>query len=191
MASPATDAEFKDMSKNVTRQSKFLSYVLRHAPESIGLTLDASGWAVIDELLARLAAAGPGMSRETLMKIVATDSKKRYTVSEDGLRIRAAQGHSIQVDLAIEPVTPPETLYHGTVGRFLESIRAEGLKPGNRQQVHLSADETTARAVGQRRGPPVVLRVAAGEMGRQGHEFFRADNGVWLTDRVPPEFLSE
>jgi putative RNA 2'-phosphotransferase len=178
------------MSKQHNKKSKFLSYVLRHHPESVGLTLDASGWAVIDDLLARLAATGPGMNRETLNEIVATDAKQRYTISEDGLRIRAAQGHSIKVDLAIAPVEPPETLYHGTARRFIESIRAEGLRPGGRQQVHLSADGETARAVGQRHGSPVILLVASGEMHRQGRAFFRADNGVWLTDAVPPEFLT-
>lgn len=177
------------MSKQHNKKSKFLSYVLRHHPESIGLALDASGWAAIGELLARLAATGSGMSRATLMEIVATDAKQRYTISEDGLHIRAAQGHSIDVDLALAPIAPPETLYHGTAMGFVSTIRAEGLKRGRRLQVHLSADDATAKAVGRRRGSPVVLLVASGEMHRQGHEFFRADNGVWLTDEVPPEFL--
>jgi putative RNA 2'-phosphotransferase len=179
------------MSKTLASKSKFLSYVLRHGPDSIGLSLDASGWASVDELLARCAAAGKGIGRETLMNIVETDSKKRYTLSPDGLRIRAAQGHSIVVDLAIEPAAPPGRLFHGTARRFLESIRREGLKPRSRRQVHLSADEVTARSVGQRHGSPVVLAVAAGEMQDRGYRFFRADNGVWLTDAVPPEFLSE
>jgi putative RNA 2'-phosphotransferase len=189
MRAAPTPIEIVIMSKQHDKKSKFLSYVLRHSPESIGLTLDASGWAVIDALLARLAATGPGMNRATLMEIVAADAKQRYTISEDGLRIRAAQGHSIKVDLAISPVEPPETLYHGTAMGFVLSIRAEGLKPGGRQQVHLSADVATARAVGRRHGSPVVLLVASGEMHRNGHAFFRADNGVWLTDAVPPEFL--
>jgi putative RNA 2'-phosphotransferase len=179
------------MSKQHDRKSKFLSYVLRHHPESIGLTLDASGWAVIDHLLSRLAATGSGMNRATLMDIVETDAKQRYTISEDGLRIRAAQGHSVNVELGLAPITPPETLYHGTTLGFVLSIRAEGLKRGKRRQVHLSIDVATAKAVGKRHGSPVVLLVASGEMHRKGHEFFRADNGVWLTDAVPPEFLSE
>ena len=131
------------------------------------------------------------MERAVLEEIVATSDKKRFTLSEDGKRIRAAQGHSVEVALGIEPVVPPETLYHGTATRFLEPIRAEGLKPGSRQQVHLSADEVTAHAVGTRHGKPAILRVAAGDMHRAGHAFYRADNGVWLTDAVPPQFLTE
>jgi putative RNA 2'-phosphotransferase len=178
-----------EMSKDLISQSKFLSYVLRHAPESIGLTLGEGGWVDVVQLLERAAAAGRRLDRETLETIVATSDKKRFTLSEDGKLIRASQGHSVKVALGMEPVTPPETLYHGTATRFLEAIRAEGLKPGSRQQVHLSADEVTARAVGARHGKPVILRVAAGDMYRAGHRFYRADNGVWLTDAVPPQFL--
>ncbi|MFO1078475.1 MAG: RNA 2'-phosphotransferase [Planctomycetota bacterium] len=170
--------------------SKFLSYVLRHRPGSIGVTLDEHGWVAVDELLARAAAVGRILDRATLGAIVAADDKQRFTLSEDGNRIRAAQGHSIDVELGLEPVVPPETLYHGTATRFLDAIRAEGLRPGGRRHVHLSADEATAVAVGKRHGKPVVLRVAAGEMHRQGHVFHRADNGVWLTRVVPPVFLA-
>ena len=179
------------MAKYLTGKSKFLSYVLRHAPGSIGLTLDENGWTGVDELLSKAAGAGMTIDRETLDEIVATSEKKRFTLSEDGTRIRAAQGHSVEVALDLEPIEPPETLYHGTATRFLDSIRAEGLRPGSRQQVHLSANEATATAVGQRHGKPVVLSVAAGEMHRRGHAFFRADNGVWLTDSVPPQFLAD
>ena len=180
-----------DMSKDLTSESKFLSYVLRHAPDSIGLMLGEGGWVDVAELLEKAAAAGKGLDRATLEEIVATSDKKRFTLSGDGMRIRAAQGHSVEVALGLEPVEPPETLYHGTATRFLEAIRAEGLKPGSRQQVHLSADEVTASAVGTRRGKPAILRVAAGDMHRAGHSFYRADNGVWLTDSVPPQFLTE
>jgi putative RNA 2'-phosphotransferase len=179
------------MAQDLKNSSKFLSYVLRHAPESIGLALDANGWASVDELLAKAEGVGKRLDRAALKEIVATSDKKRFTLSEDGSRIRAAQGHSVDVALGLEPVAPPETLYHGTATRFLEAIRAEGLKAGSRQQVHLSADAATATAVGSRHGKPVVLRVAAGAMHAADHAFFRADNGVWLTDHVPPQFLEE
>jgi putative RNA 2'-phosphotransferase len=178
-------------SKDLKTTSKFLSYVLRHGPDSIGLTLDENGWASIDDLLAKAAASGRAIDRATLLEVVATSDKKRFTLSPDGIRIRAAQGHSVAVALGLEPAFPPDTLYHGTATRFLEAIRAQGLKPGERQQVHLSADAATARAVGARHGKPVVLRVAAGAMHEAGMAFFRADNGVWLTDHVPAQFLSE
>ena len=179
------------MSEDLKSQSKFLSYVLRHAPGSIGITLGEGGWVEVSELLAKAAAAGRRIDREALEEIVATSDKKRFTLSADGARIRAAQGHSVEVALGLEPAVPPETLFHGTATRFLVSIRTEGLKAGSRQQVHLSADEATARAVGARHGKPAILRVAAGDMHRAGHAFTRADNGVWLTDAVPPQFLSE
>jgi putative RNA 2'-phosphotransferase len=179
------------MQKDLTRQSKFLSYVLRHAPDSIGLTLGPGGWVEVDRLLACSAAAGKPIDPATLAQIVATSDKKRFTLSVEGSRIRAAQGHSVEVELGLEPVIPPATLYHGTASRFLGAIRIHGLTPGRRQQVHLSSDEETATAVGQRHGRPVVLRVRAGAMHEAGHRFFRADNGVWLTDRVPPEYLTE
>jgi putative RNA 2'-phosphotransferase len=181
----------RDVARDLKRESKFLSYVLRHAPGSIGITLDEGGWVSVAELLAKAAAAGKRIDRKTLEQIVATNDKKRFTLSADGARIRAAQGHSVEVILGLEPLTPPETLYHGTATRFIEAIRNEGLKPGSRQQVHLSADEVTAHAVGSRHGEPAILRVAAGAMHRAGHTFFRADNGVWLTDVVPPHFLTE
>jgi putative RNA 2'-phosphotransferase len=177
------------MSQDLKSKSKFLSYVLRHAPDSIGLTLDANGWADISDLLTKAAASGTSLDGATLEAVVATSDKKRFTLSADGSRIRAAQGHSVTVELDLAPTTPPETLYHGTATRFLGAIRLEGLKPGSRQQVHLSADEVTAMAVGQRHGKPVVLRVAAGAMHTGGHVFTRADNGVWLVDAVPPQFL--
>jgi putative RNA 2'-phosphotransferase len=184
-------SEDVEMSEDLKSRSKFLSYVLRHAPDSIGLALDAGGWADVAELLAKAAGAGKPMDRAALEEIVGTSDKKRFTLSADGSRIRAAQGHSVQVALGLEPVVPPETLFHGTTTRFLDSIRREGLKPGSRQQVHLSGDEATACAVGARHGKPAILRIAAGEMHRAGNLFYRADNGVWLTDSVPPHYLSE
>jgi putative RNA 2'-phosphotransferase len=170
-------------------QSKFLSLVLRHDPASIGLTLDAAGWAEIAELLERAAAASQPLSRADLVELVATSDKQRFAISEDGRRIRANQGHSIAVDLGLEPRQPPELLYHGTAARFLASIRAQGLVRGDRQQVHLSADPVTAAQVGQRHGQPVVLGVRAAAMAGAGMRFQRSANGVWLTLAVPPEFL--
>lgn len=169
--------------------SKFLSYVLRHEPEAIGLELDDNGWADVDELLAKAQAAGRGFDRATLEQVVATSDKKRFTLSDDGTRIRAAQGHSVEVDLAIAPMVPPAMLFHGTAAATVAAIMAEGLRPGRRQKVHLSLDEDTAVKVGQRHGRPVVLRVDAAGMHAQGLAFWRADNGVWLTDHVPPQFL--
>ena len=175
------------MSKEI---SKFLSYVLRHAPDSIGLSLDANGWAEVDDLLAKANAAGRRIDLAMLQAVVAENDKRRFTLSEDGRRIRAAQGHSIAVDLDLEPIEPPPRLYHGTATRNLDAILAEGLKPGRRQQVHLSLDPETARKVGERHGKPAVLSVDAAAMHQDGHRFFRADNGVWLTDSVPARYLS-
>jgi len=170
--------------------SKFLSFVLRHKPEAIGLALDPQGWASIDELIERANAAGTRLSRADLLLVVETSDKQRFSIAADGLRLRAAQGHSVSVELGLSPQEPPPELYHGTAMRFIESIRAEGLKPQARQQVHLSADEVTARRVGQRHGTPTVLKIDARRMYAAGFKFYRADNGVWLTDRVPPEFLT-
>lgn len=178
------------MSIDQTQLSKFLSFVLRHKPDAIGLTLSADGWVNIDELIEKAAAAGTRFERDDLLHLVATSDKKRFSVSEDGLRIRAAQGHSISVELGLMPQEPPAVLYHGTATRFLDSIRSQGLKPQARRQVHLSIDEATAQRVGQRHGKPIVLRVNARAMHAAGVRFYRADNGVWLTDEVPPEFLT-
>ncbi|CAA2108700.1 RNA 2'-phosphotransferase [Variovorax paradoxus] len=171
--------------------SKFIAYVLRHAPESIGLQLDAEGWAAIDALVAGALAAGRDLSRTDVLRAVDAGTKKRYELSADGQRIRALQGHSTpQVSRSFEAVAPPAVLFHGTATRFLDAIRAQGLKPGSRQHVHLSADEATAVQVGRRHGKAHVLSVDAARMHARGHAFHRAENGVWLTDAVPPEFLS-
>lgn len=126
-----------------------------------------------------------------LEKVVADNDKQRFSFSDDGQKIRANQGHSVQVDLKLEPQTPPDILYHGNVERFLESIRQEGLIPGSRQHVHLSADTKTATAVGSRRGKPIILEIAAAQMHRDGYHFFISQNGVWLTDKVPPEYIAK
>ncbi len=171
--------------------SRFLSLVLRHQPETIGLQLDDQGWADIDELLARLAAKGRNLGRKQLEKIVLDNDKQRFAISEDGLRIRANQGHSIKIDLGLAACEPPDRLYHGTASRFLDAILAEGLRPGQRQHVHLSADWQTARKVGARHGKPVVLEIDARAMRQAGLAFYRSDNGVWLIDGVPPVFIRQ
>lgn len=170
--------------------SKRLSYVLRHQPASVGVTLDEAGWIAVDQLLAALAAHGLPLSREELAEVVAGNDKQRFEFDGSGRRIRASQGHSVPVDLGYAPATPPKELFHGTVERFLPSIRAEGLRPGRRHAVHLSTDVATARAVGGRRGRPVVLRVDAARLADEGAGFSLSANGVWLVDAVPPEFLS-
>ena len=173
-----------------TSASKLLSLVLRHQPEAIGLSLDQAGWADVDELLACLQATGKPIDRAMLEQIVATSDKQRFAFNGDRTRIRASQGHSIQVDLGLQPAMPPPRLFHGTASRFLESIERTGLEPRERHHVHLSADAGTATAVGRRHGPPVVLAVDAGAMHAAGFRFYRSDNGVWLTDAVPPQYLS-
>jgi len=177
--------------KALTTTSKFLSLVLRHHPEAIGIALDAGGWVAVDTLLARCRAHGRKLSRAELDEIVATSPKRRFAFSDDGTRIRASQGHSVAVDLGYAPAPPQEELYHGTTASSLSAIRAGGLRRMKRHHVHLSADAETARTVGARRGRPVILRVAAGRMHRDGHIFYLSSNGVWLTDQVPPEYVSE
>ncbi|ONI72803.1 RNA 2'-phosphotransferase [Actinosynnema sp. ALI-1.44] len=172
---------------NVVRVSKFLSRHLRHRPEDIGLSLDEGGWVDIEELLAACARRGGVLSREDLEFVVASNDKQRFAV--DGNRIRANQGHSVVVDLGLTAQRPPDVLYHGTVADSLERIRAEGLKPMARNDVHLSSDVDTAERVGARRGKPVVLVVQAKAMHEAGHEFRLAENGVWLVAEVPPRFL--
>ncbi|HEX8272360.1 MAG TPA: RNA 2'-phosphotransferase [Longimicrobiaceae bacterium] len=178
------------MDPSLVRASKFLSLVLRHKPEHIGIALDAAGWVGVDELLAAAGRSGFALDRATLERVVADNDKRRFAFSEDGACIRASQGHSVAVELGLEPQPPPDVLFHGTATRFLDSIRREGLKPGSRTHVHLSADEATAITVGQRHGKPAVLRVAAGAMHRDGHAFVRSANGVWLTGAVPAGYIA-
>lgn len=173
----------------IVRVSKFLSQILRHRPEKIGLQLDGQGWANVDELLEKAAAKGERFDRALLQIVVDTNNKKRFAFSDDGLRIRASQGHSIDIDLGLKPQKPPEILWHGTSEKSLESIRKEGLRPMRRQHVHLSKDRQTAENVGGRHGKAVVLTVRSGDMSRQKHKFFLSENGVWLTEEVPVEFL--
>ena len=172
------------MSKHL---SKFLSLVLRHEPERIGIALDSAGWTDVSALLAAAAAHGSSITRDELVHVVATSDKQRFALSEDGTRIRANQGHSVEVELELAPAAPPAILYHGTVERFIESICDKGLIKGERHHVHLSADLETAQKVGGRRGRYAILVVRASEM--VGHTFFVSQNGVWLTDHVPTTFL--
>jgi putative RNA 2'-phosphotransferase len=175
--------------KTRTRISKFLTLVLRHDPGAIGVQLDPGGWVEIEVLLRQCSAHGRALSRPMLEEIVATSPKRRFALSDDGLRVRANQGHSIEVDLGYTPATPPGILFHGTVASSIESIRARGLDRMNRHHVHFSADLETARAVGARRGKPVVLRVLSEKMHRDGHSFFLSANGVWLAKAVPPAYI--
>lgn len=174
---------------NEKRTSKFLSYVLRHRPDEIGLELDPQGWADVEGLIALANEAGVALTRELLDHVVATNSKKRFAFSPDGRRIRASQGHSIDVDLSLEPVVPPEHLYHGTATRYLLPIRREGLRSMSRRHVHLSGDRETAVAVGSRHGVPSVLTVRSAAMHEEGFAFYRSENGVWLVERVPASFI--
>ena len=171
------------------RFSKTLSYWLRHAPATGGLVLDGAGWAAVPAVLAALAEAGLPAGPGDLDAIAAGSDKNRFERSADGSRIRARQGHSVAVEGDWAAADPPALLYHGTVAAALPAIMAEGLKPGRRHHVHLSADLATATRVGGRRGEPVVLEVAAGAMAAAGEPFFRSGNGVWLVAHVPPAAL--
>ena len=174
----------------MSRASRTLSRILRHSPQEAGLTLAQGGWVRVDDLLAGLRRMGQRMSREELDQIVAENDKSRFTLSEDGTRIRAAQGHSVEVDLQLAPAVPPPVLFHGTARASLQAVLVEGLKPMRRQHVHLSPDVETAQRVGERHGRPVVLRVDTAALHAEGQLFWRADNGVWLTDRGPAAHLA-
>lgn len=171
------------------RVSKFLSLVLRHRPVEAGVTLDREGWAPVAELLRAFERRGLGLTLEELREIVRANDKQRFTLSPDGLLIRASQGHSVKVELGYEPLPPPPFLYHGTAERFLPSIKERGLLKGRRHHVHLSEQPETATEVGRRYGKPAVLRVMSGEMHREGYAFFRSANGVWLTEHVPVPYI--
>jgi len=178
------------MANHLDSTSKFLSYVLRHQPDAIGLTLDDEGWADVSELITLANVDGRKLTFELITEVVATNSKKRFALSEDGRKIRASQGHSVAIDLGLAAATPPDVLYHGTATRFLDSIKEKGLIPGSRQHVHLSADLATAVEVGRRHGKPTIITVQSLRMHSSGHAFFFSDNSVWLTSSVPVEFLA-
>lgn len=171
------------------RISKFLSFILRHSPEAIALQLDDHGWANVEELLQKAALHQRVFSKEDLIEIVATNDKKRYAFDETRTRIRASQGHSLQIELQLPPAVPPEILYHGTAARFLENIKVEGLMKMSRQHVHLSASRKTAESVGRRRGIPVILCIQSGRMHRDGAVFFLSDNDVWLVEHVDVKYI--
>lgn len=177
------------MNRDLVSLSRFLSLVLRHKPEEIGLRLDGEGWADVGELVEKARARGHMLDRETVGLIVETSDKQRFALSPDGQRIRANQGHSVDIDLALPAEVPPAELFHGTAERNLASIRESGLHAGSRRHVHLSLDAQTATKVGARHGRPVVLVVASGAMHEAGQAFFRAENGVWLTAAVPVRFI--
>jgi putative RNA 2'-phosphotransferase len=175
--------------KEVTRMSKFLSLVLRHKPETIGLTLDENGWANTENLIQKMTQNGFEISPDILAHIVETNNKQRFSFNSDKTSIRANQGHSILVDVELKEQTPPEYLYHGTAEKNVSSILNSGIEKGTRQHVHLSIDKETAVKVGQRHGKPKVLLVSANKMSADGFRFYLSENKVWLTDNVPPEYL--
>ena len=179
-----------EQSKNDVKLGKFLSLVLRHDPKAAGITLDEHGWADVQELLTGVRRSGREIDIETLERIVRENSKQRYSFNADHTKIRANQGHSLQVDVELTAVKPPRYLYHGTAARFLPAIRQEGIRKMSRQYVHLSSDFQTAMEVGRRHGPPVVLTINAEAMARDGVVFYRSENGVWLCEHVAPKYFS-
>ncbi len=173
------------------KTSKFISLILRHNPGAIGIKLDEHGWADVEELIQGVNKAGKALDLDLLKEIVRTNDKKRFNFNEDFTKIRANQGHSIQVDVELKAALPPDVLYHGTATRFLGSIlnAKEGLRAGSRLYVHLSRDYSTAVKVGSRHGIPVVLKVEAGRMVKDGYTFYLSENGVWLVEKVPVKYL--
>ena len=174
---------------NYTETSKFISLILRHQPEVIGIQLDENGWANVSELLAGLNNGGHKIDMAILEEIVTTNDKRRFVFNEGKTKIRANQGHSIHVDLDLKPSVPPDTLYHGTADRFLDSIQTHGLQRRSRNHVHLSASHDTTVSVGRRHGKPVVLNIDAKSMVRDGYSFYFSENGVWLTSDVPVQYI--
>lgn len=173
---------------NLTDTSRFMSLILRHKPETIGISLDEHGWADVGELIAGIAKTHE-FNMDILEEIVRTDEKQRYSFNEDKTLIRANQGHSIPVDVELDEAEPPEELWHGTGEKYVTSIDGQGLIPKSRLYVHLSKDRDTAVKVGRRHGKPVLYIVKAGEMHRDGYQFYLSKNGVWLTKKVPVKYL--
>ena len=169
--------------------SKMMSYVLRHRPDEVGIELGGGGWIEIKTLLAALGKSGTSVTRELFDRVVSENDKQRFEISDDGLRVRARQGHSVAVDLGYEPADPPSVLYHGTATRFLDSILASGLVKGERHHVHLSTDKQTMLAVAIRHGKPVMLEIDSAKMQADGYAFYVTGNHVWLTDHVPTAYL--
>ncbi|SCY72945.1 putative RNA 2'-phosphotransferase [Lachnospiraceae bacterium XBB2008] len=177
------------MAKSDEETSRYISLILRHKPEVIGITLDEHGWADVDALIAGVSKTHP-LDMNILERIVAEDEKQRYSFNEDHTLIRANQGHSIPVDVELEEVIPPEILFHGTGEKYIASIDEQGLIPKSRLYVHLSEDKETAHKVGQRHGRPVIYEVKSGDMHNDGFVFYRSVNGVWLTKEVPVRYLN-
>lgn len=176
--------------KDKVTVSKFMSLVLRHAPSKAGITLDENGWANVDSLIKGMNKAGNiVVTLEDMKEVVATNDKQRFRFNDDYTKIRANQGHSVSVDVELVEKEPPAILYHGTADRFLQSIRTDGLKPQSRLYVHLSSDNETAVKVGRRHGKPMVLVINAAKMYKDGFKFYLSENGVWLTDSVPAEYI--
>ena len=171
----------------IVKYSKRLSKILRHHPERIGVKLDKNGWISVDELIEKFGM--PPLSMEILEIVVAENDKKRFAFNDDKTKIRANQGHSVKIDLGLEPTEPPALLFHGTATKNLEAIKNQGLIKGSRHHVHLSTDEWTAKKVGSRYGVPAILKLKAKEMHAAGYDFFVSENNVWLTDHVPVQFL--
>lgn len=184
--SEKTASENNMTEQELVRVSKFLSKHLRHAPQKIGIELDSAGWVEVEVLLRACAKHGFAVSRAELDEVVAQNSKQRFAFSDDGLKIRANQGHSVEVDLELTPQIPPEILYHGTATHNLEAISRDGLQKMRRHHVHLSPNIETATKVGARHGKVVVLEVDARRLSEEGVEFFVSENGVWLVDSVAP-----
>ena len=178
-----------EQSNSDVKLGRFLSLVLRHDPHAAGITLDEHGWADVNELLAGVNRTGRKIDRVTLERIVRENNKQRYSFNGDGTKIRANQGHSLQVDVELKAAQPPKYLYHGTASRFLPTIQKEGIRKMSRQHVHLSGDFETAMAVGKRHGIPVVITIDAGAMARDGVAFYRSENGVWLCGHVEPKYF--
>lgn len=177
--------------KNRTRNSKFLSLVLRHKPETIGVQLDENGWIAITTLLNALQQYGKRISHQDLQEICVACDKQRFKISDDGLRIRANQGHTLKIDLGLTPKFPPPVLYHGTASRFIGNIFRQGLQAGSRQHVHLTEDLNTAKKVGARHGIPVILKIDTAALLEAGQVFYQSENKVWLTAVIAPRYLSK
>lgn len=174
---------------NLQNISRYMSLILRHKPEVIGISLDKHGWAVVDDLINGIAKNNEGFNMAILKEIVETDNKQRYSFNDDKTLIRANQGHSIPVDVELEEKEPPRFLYHGTGEKYVSSILEQGLIPKSRLYVHLSKDIETAKNVGRRHGKEVVYKIEAHEMYQDGYKFYLSVNGVWLAKGVPLQYM--
>ncbi len=175
--------------KDLKHISKFLSLVLRHKPEEIGLTMDANGWVNVDELIVKCNSKKLQLDFEMLEEVVMSNDKQRFAFNDEYTKIRANQGHTVNVDLQFEVAKPLDYLYHGTVEKYIDNIRQDGLQKMQRLHVHLSKDLETAVKVGSRRGKPIILKIQALKMFEDGYEFYLSKNGVWLCEQVPAKYI--